>query len=185
VRELRNLIESMVVLSPGREIQPEDIPPQIRDSGATRFLPVHVGPVTRAREGAEGRELEFILRSLVELKLQMEELRRRVDDYSAASAHWLGELRGAEVRGAASFPMVEGPGVARGIEPRDQSPPPNTATILAGMTMADVERAAIEVALRETRGNRRKAAEMLQIGERTLYRKLREYQLPIDEVALD
>jgi DNA-binding NtrC family response regulator len=53
------------------------------------------------------------------------------------------------------------------------------------MTMADVERAAIEVALRETRGNRRKAAELLQIGERTLYRKLREYQLPIDEVALD
>jgi DNA-binding NtrC family response regulator len=53
------------------------------------------------------------------------------------------------------------------------------------MSMADVERAAIEVALRETRGNRRRAAEMLQIGERTLYRKLREYQLPVDEVVLD
>ena len=32
--------------------------------------------------------------------------------------------------------------------------------------------------LRETRGNRRKAAESLGIGERTLYRKLREYNLP-------
>jgi DNA-binding NtrC family response regulator len=32
--------------------------------------------------------------------------------------------------------------------------------------------------LRETRGNRRKAAEMLEIGERTLYRKLREYEIP-------
>jgi DNA-binding NtrC family response regulator len=53
------------------------------------------------------------------------------------------------------------------------------------MSMADVERAAIEVALRDTRGNRRRAAEMLQIGERTLYRKLREYQLPIDELVLD
>jgi DNA-binding NtrC family response regulator len=51
--------------------------------------------------------------------------------------------------------------------------------------MADVERAAIEVALRDTGGNRRKAAEMLQIGERTLYRKLREYQLPIGELVLD
>ncbi len=47
----------------------------------------------------------------------------------------------------------------------------------AGMTMADVERAAIEAALKETRGNRRKAAEVLGIGERTLYRKLKEYQL--------
>jgi DNA-binding NtrC family response regulator len=47
----------------------------------------------------------------------------------------------------------------------------------AGMTMADVERAAIDAALRETRGNRRKAAEVLGIGERTLYRKLKDYAL--------
>jgi len=46
-----------------------------------------------------------------------------------------------------------------------------------GMTMAEVERAAIEAALRDTKGNRRKAAEVLGIGERTLYRKLKEYAL--------
>ena len=46
-----------------------------------------------------------------------------------------------------------------------------------GMTMAEVERAAIEAALRATRGNRRKAAEVLGIGERTLYRKLKAYAL--------
>jgi DNA-binding NtrC family response regulator len=45
------------------------------------------------------------------------------------------------------------------------------------MTMAEIERAAIEAALRERRGNRRKAAEMLGIGERTLYRKLQEYHI--------
>jgi DNA-binding NtrC family response regulator len=45
------------------------------------------------------------------------------------------------------------------------------------MTMADVERAAIDAALRETHGNRRKAAEILGIGERTLYRKLKEFAL--------
>jgi DNA-binding NtrC family response regulator len=59
----------------------------------------------------------------------------------------------------------------------DQAPPPNVVTIAPGMTMAEIERTAIEAALRETRGNRRRAAEMLGIGERTLYRKLREYQL--------
>ena len=47
----------------------------------------------------------------------------------------------------------------------------------AGMSMADVERAAIEAALKETKGNRRKAAEVLGIGERTLYRKLKSYAL--------
>jgi DNA-binding NtrC family response regulator len=44
------------------------------------------------------------------------------------------------------------------------------------MTMAAVERAVIEAALRETGGNRRRAAELLGIGERTLYRKINEYQ---------
>ncbi len=80
MRELRNLVESMVVLSPGREIGAEDIPREIRDGGAPRLLPVHVGPVLRATEGVAGRELEFIVRSMVELKLQVEELRRRLDE---------------------------------------------------------------------------------------------------------
>jgi len=44
------------------------------------------------------------------------------------------------------------------------------------MTMADIERMAIQAALRDTGGNRRKAADLLGIGERTLYRKLREYE---------
>jgi DNA-binding NtrC family response regulator len=51
------------------------------------------------------------------------------------------------------------------------------------MTMADIERAAIEAALRDTRGNRRKAAEMLDIGERTLYRKLRDYGIEPEEAT--
>ena len=46
-----------------------------------------------------------------------------------------------------------------------------------GMTMAEVERATIEAALRETRGKRRRAAKKLGIGERTLYRKIKEYGL--------
>ena len=46
-----------------------------------------------------------------------------------------------------------------------------------GMKMSEVERAAIEAALRETHGNRRRAAERLGIGERTLYRKIKEYGL--------
>ena len=46
-----------------------------------------------------------------------------------------------------------------------------------GMTMEELERQAIAAALDEVRGNRRKAAEMLGIGERTLYRKIAKYGL--------
>jgi len=44
-------------------------------------------------------------------------------------------------------------------------------------SIADAERRAIESALLETGGNRREAARRLRIGERTLYRKIREYGL--------
>ena len=70
------------------------------------------------------------------------------------------------------------------IEPPNQAVPPSTLALTPGMTMAEIERAAIEAALRDTRGNRRKAAEMLDIGERTLYRKLRDYGIAPEELAL-
>jgi DNA-binding NtrC family response regulator len=176
VRELRNLVESMVVLGHGRELGPEDIPPQIREGGS-RLLPVPVGPIMRGQAGVDGRELEFILRSLVELKLQVEELRRRMDEMARAPGlpeGWIGEVSGPARVGAI-------PRVLTGIEARSTEPPENVITIRPGMTMAQIERAAVENALRETRGNRRRAADLLQIGERTLYRKLREYELPTEE----
>ncbi|HWL40467.1 MAG TPA: sigma-54 dependent transcriptional regulator [Gemmatimonadaceae bacterium] len=178
VRELRNLIESMVVLSPGREIGPADIPRQIREGGGARFLPVHVGPVIRGAAGAEGRELEFLVRSLLELRLQVEELRRRLDEDVRDSRGWLGE-----VEAAASLGTGNGGAIATAIEPPDQEPVSTVVTIKPEMTMAEIERAAIEAALRNTRGNRRKAAEILDIGERTLYRKLRDYGIGPEEVV--
>jgi len=154
VRQLRNLIESMVVLAPEGEIRPPDIPRDIRDRG--RGLPVRLPSHTRE---VAGQELEFIFRSLVELKLQVEELRRRLDE----------RPQRVEV-------IEVGPGAALG--PVDMELQPEAPVVYrSGMSMADVERAAIEAALKETHGNRRKAAEILGIGERTLYRKLKEYAL--------
>jgi DNA-binding NtrC family response regulator len=201
VRELRNLIESMVVLSPGHEIQPGDLPRQIREGGIARYLPVHVGPILReeASIGGGGRELEFILRSLLELKLQVEELRNRLDDEQGEVAGSIGEGRGrrrdgwiGDVQPAIGDGARDGTGQSRAIapaaaaiEPPGQPPPPNVVTVTPGMKMADVEKAVIEAALTETKGNRRRAAEMLGIGERTLYRKIKEYRMPEHAYSLD
>jgi DNA-binding NtrC family response regulator len=156
-RQLRNLIESMVVLAPEGEIRAADIPRDIREHG--RALPVRVVGATRE---VVGKELEFIFRSLVELKLQVEELRRRLDDRPASHRVEVIEVdpHGAPLAAVEAPPSLEEPVLYR-----------------PGMSMADVERAAIEAALKETRGNRRKAAEVLGIGERTLYRKLKSYAL--------
>ncbi|MGH7751196.1 MAG: sigma-54 interaction domain-containing protein, partial [Gemmatimonadales bacterium] len=161
VRQLRNLVESMVVLAPGAEIRASDIPASVRE-GPTQ-LPVRLaGAGGGVREGGGG-ELEFILRSLVELKFQVEELRHRMEDH----------------RRPVELIEVGLPPAERGEQGAvvDTEPEPGEVIYKSGMTMADVERAAIEAALQETTGNRRKAADLLGIGERTLYRKLKRYAL--------
>ena len=157
IRQLRNLIESMVVLAPEGEIRADDIPRDIRERG--RGLPMRLVGATR---DVAGQELEFIFRSLVELKLQVEELRRRLEE----------RPQRVEV-------IEVGPGSALSPTTPVDAEPASEPEVLyrPGMTMAEVERVAIEAALRETKGNRRKAAEVLGIGERTLYRKLKEYAL--------
>jgi DNA-binding NtrC family response regulator len=154
---------------------------------------VHVAPIPRGDEHVTGagRELEFIVRSLIELKLQVEELRRRLDEEGGENGGgrrrdgWIGDVQ------PASLDVRDGPTAAiasvraPAIEPRDQPAPPNVVTVMPGTRMSDVERAVIEAALKETKGNRRRAAEMLGIGERTLYRKIKEYRVPEHEYSLD
>ncbi len=155
VRQLRNLIESMVVLAPEGEIRASDIPRDIRER--TRTLPVRIEAPTPQ---VAGQELEFIFRSLVELKMQLEDLRRRIDERPSQRVEVIEVGGGSEVDPLAPSPESPVPVIYR-----------------AGMSMSDVEKAAIDAALRETHGNRRKAAENLGIGERTLYRKLKEYAI--------
>jgi DNA-binding NtrC family response regulator len=164
VRQLRNLIESMVVLAPEGEIRASDIPREIRER--TRTLPVRIEAPTRQ---VAGQELEFIFRTLVDLKMQLEDLRRRIERpaerVEVIEVGTRDSGLGARALEASFDPLA----------PSLESPTP--VIYKAGMSMSDVERAAIDAALRETHGNRRKAAENLGIGERTLYRKLKEYAI--------
>ena len=45
------------------------------------------------------------------------------------------------------------------------------------ITMSEIEREVIERCLKQFKGNRRKTANALDISERTLYRKIKEYGL--------
>ena len=54
---------------------------------------------------------------------------------------------------------------------------PSGADSLIGKPMTDVEKYYIQRALDLTDGNREEASRMLEIGERTLYRKIKEYEL--------
>ena len=169
VRQLRNLVESMVVLAPTTEIRSTDIPADIRDFGRERLLPVRSPSLARE---VTGQELQYIVQTLIDLRLQVEDLRRRIDDRPQRVE--LIEVPRADTPMAEFVDAVEVGGEGeRGDGVRGA--PESVVLYRTGMRMEEVERAAIEAALRDTRGNRRKAAEMLGIGERTLYRKLKEY----------
>jgi DNA-binding NtrC family response regulator len=160
VRQLRNLIESMVVLAPGSEIRASDIPGDILEGPGT-FLPMRLQQPQPGRD-LPAPELGFILRSLVDLKLQVEELRRRLDSGPQ-------RVQVIEVGDHATVADLMPDG-----EHDDGDQP---VVYRSGLTQAEVEKAAIEAALREHRGNRRRASEVLGIGERTLYRKIKAYHL--------
>ena len=190
VRELRNLVESMVVLAPGSVIGAEDIPPDIRFSSGRQLLPKSGAMVLPARDDTDEDtdrtalqlpQIEFLFRTLVEMKIDLEDLRSEFDrfrmrysggeDPDGAGGQRPG-LRSIEIRGrnlgGPEPPEIEWP-------QRPELPADASILVEPGMTMADIEREAIVLALRESDGNRRKAAERLGIGERTLYRKLKEY----------
>jgi len=183
VRQLRNLVESMVVLAPAGEIRPADIPREIRES-MMRNLPVLVPGVTRE---VSGQELQYIVQTLLDLRLQVEDLRRRLDELPQRIEVIEVGRQAVKTAGGEGGEVIVGHigGAVAGARPVEAASfyeaepvrPPEAVVYEAGMKMADVEKAAIVAALAATRGNRRKAAESLGIGERTLYRKLKEYQL--------
>jgi DNA-binding NtrC family response regulator len=195
VRELRNLVESLVVLSPTpTHIRLADVPEPIR-SGRTaprRALPVALPRASAAREGgAPAPELEFIFRTLLEMRMDMEELRREFEEYRRTGAHAL--TGGVELPYPYPYPpsLIEevssstansGPREVGRIEvPTAESEDDDEGVVVfrPGMRMNDLEKAAIIASLERVGGNRRRAAEELGIGERTLYRKIKEYGIPL------
>jgi DNA-binding NtrC family response regulator len=86
----------------------------------------------------------------------------------------IGEL-GTEQRVTVGVEHI--PDQIRQVEGEDAHEASTSTASLAGKSLEHIEKRAIRETLRLTGGNRERAASMLGIGERTLYRKLKEYGL--------
>jgi DNA-binding NtrC family response regulator len=184
IRELRNLIESVGVMMPGRTITPADLPPSIRRRGSNLPAPVLPSHAPVDDEGSTRPALEFIFRMMVQLRMEVEDLKRAFDDYRQRQPVEPGTLH-------LPYPLRHPVEPARERAPAESPAPDHEATdeddedaetivvFRPGMSMRDLEREAIVAALKQVGGNRREAADLLGIGERTLYRKIKEYGVPL------
>ena len=213
VRELRNLIESMVVLAPGREVRAEDIPADVRSGERSlAMVPVGTAPPRGGGDSVQALrpQLEFIFRTMMDMKVDIEDLRREFEAFQSAEQggrvlvvpRSAGEIVQRPHPGDRSDPATGEDPAAGGAPPagEDPAPPPEPGDHLGaaedpahptptpttpdtpvayrpGMTLDDMERQVIHAVLDSVDWNRRQAAELLGIGERTLYRKVKRFGL--------
>lgn len=190
VRELRNVAEQIEVLIRGKEVTAGDIRPYLRgvrtEQDRSELLPV----VRNAPgDAADAREREMIYRALIELRSQVrrmwEELKRRgaapgdgPEEYPPLIEDVVYEIEGDEEVGLRSSENV-GNGNRDAQEPEGVRDAPDEAVAEEKETfptLEDAERQLIVRALKTFNGNRRRTARTLGISERTLYRKLKEFE---------
>jgi DNA-binding NtrC family response regulator len=154
VRELRNLVESLVILSGGRRITLANLPGHLISGDVTRDLPV---AVNRPRDEVE-RDL-FLWR-LAEIDARVAELTRIVialRETLAGSAY------------PSKQPLIVPGGAA--------AAPEHAGEAKAVTRLKDAERDLIARTLISVGGNRKSAAKLLGIPERTFYRRMKQYGL--------
>ncbi|MFH1007336.1 MAG: sigma-54 dependent transcriptional regulator [Candidatus Latescibacterota bacterium] len=148
VRELKNVVESMIVLSGGRRIAASDVPVHLGErTQEGRHLPVLLGKTP------DQSERELIYRALLELKADVAELKEVL-------------LGRQSVATPVPYPLHD-------VDFTEES----SEKGIRVSTMQDMERDLIRKTLDNMKGNRKKTARTLGIGERTLYRKLKKYGL--------
>jgi DNA-binding NtrC family response regulator len=150
IRELRNFVETALILNKGDIVNSSFIEANLNIRSESRNLPV---PLNRPHDQAER---ELIYRTLWALKLDMDEIK-----------HILADMQGRPYPAEPNnFSMPESE-----INKNDEN------FELKPTTLAAMERDMIKQTLQKFAGSRRKTARALQISERTLYRKIKEYGL--------
>jgi DNA-binding NtrC family response regulator len=150
VRELRNIIERIIILGKGKRI---DLPLIQEHLGLQPEVDSNLPVILH--KTSDQAERELIYRALIEIRMAVEELRSLA----------LGRVQSSQKKSDHGYLVDTNTVQGNNTDEEDN------------LNIAEIEKNLIKKALEQFRRNRRKAANALGIGERTLYRKLKEYDL--------
>lgn len=161
VRQLKNITENMSVTSEEREITSEIVARYIPEETHTNQLVMRKeSPASHSFEN----EREILYQILFDLRRDVTELKKLVN-----------EQKHSEVQTETPSPVTLYPSVPTTVRPDDFQD--TEEYIEESLSLGDLEREMIRRALEKNHGRRKNAARDLDISERTLYRKIKEYGL--------
>lgn len=188
VRQLKNIAENMSVTSEEREITPEIL---------SLYLPAEntsqghvVALASKEETHSFEKEREFIYQMLFDLRREVAELKRMVGEKHLPMVGRDTDSPTSSSRGLAIFQPQ--PALGRPMEKTDNSliqdaeevtdndvaaKETDEEDVVVDGSLEEMERKSIKSVLNKNNGNRRLAAKQLGISERTLYRKIKEYDL--------
>ena len=188
VRQLKNIAENMSVTSEEREITPEIL---------SLYLPAEntsqghvVALASKEETHSFEKEREFIYQMIFDLRREVAELKRMVGEKHLPMVGRDTDSPTSSSRGLAIYQPQ--PALGRPMEKTDNSliqdaeevtdndvaaKETDEEDVVVDGSLEEMERKSIKSVLNKNNGNRRLAAKQLGISERTLYRKIKEYDL--------
>ncbi len=188
VRQLKNIAENMSVTSEEREITPEILSLYLPAENTSQG---HVVALASKEENHSfEKEREFIYQMLFDLRREVAELKRMVGEKHLPMVGRDADSPTSSSRGLAIYQPQ--PALGRPMEKTDNSliqdaeevtdndvaaKETDEEDVVIDGSLEEMERKSIKSVLNKNNGNRRLAAKQLGISERTLYRKIKEYDL--------
>ncbi|MCM1077313.1 MAG: sigma-54 dependent transcriptional regulator [Bacteroides sp.] len=181
VRQLKNVVEQMALFESGSVVDAENVK-QFLPAGSCEYSPVSSG-VDGQHEYSTERDALFGM--ILRLQRQIEVLNARIDELTQGES--------VTVQPGHAFQPVEDVTLTGGdntvkslvrFQPFSSSLPPVGSNVSGGVvstpaTLEETERDTIRRALERNGGRRKEAARELNISERTLYRKIKDYNIEL------
>ena len=187
IRELKNITEQISIIEKKREIDSGILQTYIPLKEESRF-PALVGG--SSHEKSFESEREILYKILFDMRNDVTELKKLVHDIMAERQLSAGKVQPAPVPYYPQHPDMQLVSVSSSTSmptinistPKKEKTPmtevqDTTEYVEESLSLNDVERELIKKALEKNHGKRKNAAKDLNISERTLYRKLKEYGL--------